>query len=1288
MFQAAAIGQDVAGRPLPVSAAIDLTVLQEAERALAAREAEFRGVFEQAAVGLAQVGLDGRWLRVNGRASAILGHAEAELLGRRFQEITHPDDLAAELERMRALLDGGVPTYAMEKRYRRGDGMLAWATTTVSLLRDGAGRPDRFIMVLEDIAARKAAEAALAETEARQRELLATLDLGAFMACDLDGTIRFWSKGCERLYGWTAEEAIGQVSHTLLHTEFPPPQAAGRAGLERDGSWASDLRQRTRDGETRIVESRKVLRRGPAGAPLALLETVHDVTAQRQAEAALRESTAVMLLSQDAARVGSYVQDLRTDAYRWAPGAPTLFGFPPGSEAMPMADWLAIRHPEDRLRTAAERARSLARGDAEARYEYRIIRPDTGELRHLEARARREHDADGRPVRAFGVVFDVTEARLAEAAGRERAWRDDVLLGLEERLRASRTVRDTAAAACEALGRALGLVHAALGAVEPDGVHVVVEGGWRADGRTAASGRHRLADLPPERLAPLFQGNPVAIADPLTAGSPVAQQAFEALGARASLAVPLRQDGRLRAMLFLLRAAPQGWTAAEIELARTTLDRTWQASERARAEAALRDNEERLRLAQDAAAIGIWDWDLASGTQRWSARNFSLLGLDPVRDEPSHANWHAAIHPDDRAAIEAAVAAALGGVDSYEAEYRVAAPEGEPRWLLARGVVLREPGGRATRMLGVTLDVTATKIVETALARDNAELETRVAERTRALTEAAAALQAEMQRREAAQAALVQAQKLEALGQLTGSVAHDFNNVLAAVMGSLRLITRRAEGNERVIDLARNGERAAERAAALVRQLLAFARREDLLPVLVDPVALLANTDQMLRRAVGSGVTLSVEAAAGTWPVLADPHRLEVALLNLSMNARDAMQGSGGLLVTVRNAPAGGEARPPGLDGRADHVVLTVRDSGTGMPPEVLARAAEPFFTTKPRGKGTGLGLAMVHGFAQQSGGALRLLSAPGEGTTAEIWLPRAAPEDAATPGHAPAEPDPALHGAATLLVVDDDDQVRLVTASQLRELGYAVLEASSVASAMAQALAAERLDLVVTDVTMPGGNGQELARRLRAARPGVPLLFLTGFNDRQSLDGEVVLGKPFTAAEFSRQVLAALGRLPAPLHDRLLMRLSRAELREAYFAWRRRRDELGGTALPWIAPAEIAALSGADDAYTVAVEPDGEAPPRLRFLQVGAALAARPDSAQAGQAVDDGTEADEAFGGLTVAFQRAASLGVPCHDYARYCFQDGGDRMYFERLLLPLAADHGPRPTHLLGIALFSGPV
>jgi CheY-like chemotaxis protein len=285
------------------------------------------------------------------------------------------------------------------------------------------------------------------------------------------------------------------------------------------------------------------------------------------------------------------------------------------------------------------------------------------------------------------------------------------------------------------------------------------------------------------------------------------------------------------------------------------------------------------------------------------------------------------------------------------------------------------------------------------------------------------------------------------------------------------------------------------------------------------------------------------------------------------------------------------------------------------------------------------------------------------------------------------AEPDPALHGAATILVVDDDDQVRLVTATQLRDLGYEVIEADGVAAAMVQASAVPRLDLVVTDVTMPGGRGPDLALRLRATRPGIPILFVSGYGEPGAIAAEVILAKPFSPAELSRHVLAALGRLPTSVHARMLMRLSRPELRGTYMAWCGLRDAVGDDGLPTPEAFDAVGHAGTDHAYTVALEGGEDGEPRLRFVRVGAALARRVGRPLVGEEAGGDLEEDDVFGGIDEAYRRSARLGVPCHEYARFGFGDGGEPLYFERLLLPLAADGGTRPTHLVGMAFFSDP-
>jgi len=421
------------------------------------------------------------------------------------------------------------------------------------------------------------------------------------------------------------------------------------------------------------------------------------------------------------------------------------------------------------------------------------------------------------------------------------------------------------------------------------------------------------------------------------------------------------------------------------------------------------------------------------------------------------------------------------------------------------------------------------------LARSNAELEARVSERTRALNEAALELAAEMRRREQAQAVLLQTQKLEALGLLTGGVAHDMNNVLAAIGGSYELMRRRT-AEPKMLTLIDHGLKATERATSLVRRLVAFARRDDLRQVKVRLPELLADLAAVLPHSVGPRVEVIVDAPGDTWPVLADVHALEVALINLAVNARDAMPEGGTLRITTANLPGGTRHHShlrPGeyvLRSRAgDYVVISVRDSGTGMPPDVLAHATDPFFTTKGPGHGSGMGLPMVHGLVTQLGGTLDISSVVGQGTTVDILLPRALAGPAAD-ADAPLRIDPARHGDAVILLVEDDDEVRPVTSAFLRDLGYTVIEASSAEMARALAATLETIDLLVSDVVMPGADGPTLAAWLRTERPGLPVLFVTGHAwDARSLQGETVLRKPFTTYDFELAVLEKLERHPGP---------------------------------------------------------------------------------------------------------------------------------------------------------------
>jgi len=549
-----------------------------------------------------------------------------------------------------------------------------------------------------------------------------------------------------------------------------------------------------------------------------------------------------------------------------------------------------------------------------------------------------------------------------------------------------------------------------------------------------------------------------------------------------------------------LRAANQALEArvAEGMAALTALTRT------------LRDNEEQLRLAQRHTGAGTWDWDIRAGSVTWSPEYVALQGLDPTQGATGHDAWLKAVLPADRAAAEAAVQACLLRRDpDFRVEYRIEHPQRGERWLAARGRLVCDDHGDPVRLIGLTIDITDRKRAELAIAAGNVTLRREVEEEARA--------------REAAQARLFQTLKLEALGQLTGGVAHDFNNLLSVITNGVALLKRGASEarRARLLDAM---DQAAHRGADLTRRLLSFARRQALRPEPLDIRAWLEDTRELMSRALRGDITIEIDAAAGLWWARVDPGELELAVLNLGVNARDAMPRGGLLRLCASNVELDALTDPDRLGGA--FVRLAVCDSGTGMPPEVLARVFEPFFSTKDVGQGTGLGLAQVYGFARQSGGAARVASRLGEGTTVTLLLPRAAPTP--LPG-APPPPPPAnlqASGPLRLLLVEDDDAVAELTGETLRHLGHAVSRVDSGPAALRALAAGLAVDLVLTDVVMTGGqDGLDLAKQLGADRPGLPILLYSGYGgapERVAAAGLPLLRKPFSLEELRRALDAA----------------------------------------------------------------------------------------------------------------------------------------------------------------------
>lgn len=392
----------------------------------------------------------------------------------------------------------------------------------------------------------------------------------------------------------------------------------------------------------------------------------------------------------------------------------------------------------------------------------------------------------------------------------------------------------------------------------------------------------------------------------------------------------------------------------------------------------------------------------------------------------------------------------------------------------------------------------------------NATLEQRVKDRVTDLEAANQKLKHEIEQRQRAEAALVQSQKMEAIGQLTGGLAHDFNNLLTAVVGNLDLIRMRAT-DPRIVRQADHAFKAAERGSKLTAQLLAFSRTQKLATAPVDLNALIAGMSELVNQTLGAEITVQTDLSPDLPHVLADANQLELAILNLSINARDAMPNGGTLTISTRHDPAN-EAR----------VIVCVADTGTGMPPEVVARAFDPFFTTKPPGKGTGLGLSQVYGIVRQIGGDVRIDTAPGKGTRIIIAL-RVAHVDAAREN---AHASDVARGTETVLIVDDDPDVREVMLGVLSDVGYHVQEAASGEAAL-RILTQYRPDLLVLDFGMPGANGAEVAAAARQQNGDLRILFVSGYSDTSAIEKAVgkapLLHKPFRPAEFAAAVRSSL---------------------------------------------------------------------------------------------------------------------------------------------------------------------
>ncbi len=915
----------------------------------------------------------------------------------------------------------------------------------------------------------------LEEADQKHAALLESIT-DAFVALDRDWRYTYVNANASFLIGKTREELVGKVMWEVF------PRLSDRISRELHRCVVENVPVHV---EGYNPEKQRWYENHCYPSPEGVSIFFQDITERKKIEQALRESEEQFRFAEKIAKMGHFEWNVPNDVITASPSLEVIHGVPPGSFEGGLEDWLKFVHPEDKIAIQDFIRDVFKRRCAEEEFEVRILRPN-GEVRYLAVRASATYEGEGPPARIVGVMTDVTERKEVQ----------DALRVSEERLRlalkgANQGIWDwnpetKAIVWDERCKEIFGLspdfsidCHSNLEAIHPEDrerVYAAFQAAFRS--HSEFNEEYRVL-LPDGSIRWVFdRGRP-----------------FDDENGRTS-----RMTG-------------------------TVLDIT----DRKELEEKLRESLERLVLAQEAGQVGVFDTDLLTRHIIWTPQLEKIFGLREGTFENILEGWTKRVHPEDLPGLESLFQDWIQSRRTEaEWEYRFIRPDGEVRWIHAKGKIIRDAKGKAIRMIGSDVDITERKRAEEALQQRTLELqklteelEKRVAERTAALEKMAAKLEMEMNERQAAEEKLIQAQKLEAIGTMAGGIAHDFNNLLAAMITNVELAIMDLPEETRAHANLHQSLKAGLEARDLIKQILMFSRKSSGEEKVLSLGNLLEETFALLRSSIPTTIAMELKRdVPEPDTIYANASEIQQVIVNLCTNAAHAMRGKAGKLeIKLTHEEFSSKLHAPDFDMEAgDYLVISVKDTGHGMSEKVKERIFEPFFTTKKPGEGSGLGLSVVYGIVKKYKGGIAVYSKPDTGSLFKVYLPK---KDLQAISLQP-EPEKTLpKGTERILLIDDEEIVLKAVTHMLQRLGYHVASFSSSLEAL-KFFSENRddIDLVVTDQTMPSMTGEDFAKAVMRVRPQIPVILCTGYDELMT-EGKVreigISGfvlKPFTLRE------------------------------------------------------------------------------------------------------------------------------------------------------------------------------